>query len=349
MSGSFLFLRSSAGLCALVLAGTLQAQPPAGYYDPAEGLTGPALRQALHDIIDGHQVISYTALWSHFDETDAKPNGKVWDMYSDIPGGTPPYEFTFVSDQCGDYDEEGDCYNREHSLPNSWFGDQPPMNSDLFHIYPTDGYVNNRRGNLPFGEVNSWTWMSDNGSKVGNNVSPGYSGQVFEPIDAYKGDFARSYFYMYTRYWGQTSSWSSPMHTGSDLSSWARNLLLDWHDADPVSPKEQARNNAVFAIQDNRNPYIDDPQWAHAIWGDGVGVDEPMLADLRIWSDEDGLHLVQETPFDGTLRVMDLAGRTVVDLRITGGRTDVALPGASGLYVAHVMSSTGHQARLFHR
>ncbi|HEY0976596.1 MAG TPA: endonuclease [Flavobacteriales bacterium] len=347
MSGPFLFLRRLAGLSALVLVGTVHAQPPPGYYDPAEGLTGPALRQALHDIIDGHQVVSYTALWSHFDETDAKPNGKVWDMYSDIPSGTPPYEFTFGSDQCGEYDEEGDCYNREHSLPNSWFGDVPPMNSDLFHIYPTDGYVNNRRGNLPFGEVNSATWTSDNGSKVGGNVAPGYSGPVFEPIDAYKGDFARSYFYMYTRYWGQTSGWSTPMQTGSDLAVWARNMLLDWNAADPVSPKEQDRNNAVFAIQDNRNPYIDDPQWAHAIWGDDVGVAEEVLTDLRMWSDQDGLHLRHGRPLDGTLLVLDLSGRTVLDLRLTEAQADVPLHLASGLYVARVLVPEGQKAQLF--
>jgi endonuclease I len=96
------------------------AQIPAGYYDPADGLSGTTLQQALHNIIDGHTVRSYTQLWTDMQTTDKKANGKVWDMYSDIPGSTPPYEFTFVSDQCGTYAVEGDCYNREHSFPKSF-------------------------------------------------------------------------------------------------------------------------------------------------------------------------------------------------------------------------------------
>jgi hypothetical protein len=123
----------------------LLAQPPAGYYDDATGLSGEALQQALHNIIDGHTVVTSTALWTHFQTTDAKANGKVWDMYSDVPGGTPPYEFTFVDDQCGTYGQEGDCYNREHSFPTSWFGVEVlSMYSDIFHVVPSVGKTNNK-------------------------------------------------------------------------------------------------------------------------------------------------------------------------------------------------------------
>ena len=132
---------------------TLWAQIPNGYYNNASGLTGTPLQQALHNIIDDHTVVSYTSLWTHYQTTDVKPNGKVWDMYSDIPDGTPPYEFIFVSDQCGNYGAEGDCYNREHSWPKSWFNDVAPMNTDIFHVVPSDGYVNGQRGNYPYGEV----------------------------------------------------------------------------------------------------------------------------------------------------------------------------------------------------
>ncbi|MBC8399937.1 MAG: endonuclease, partial [Candidatus Marinimicrobia bacterium] len=143
-------------IIALILSSAL-ADEPAGYYNSAEGLIETALQQALHDIIDNHTSVSYTSLWTHFQSTDRKSNGKVWDMYSDIPGGTPPYEYTFVSDQCGNYSAEGDCYNREHSWPKSWFNENSPMNTDLFHLYPTDGYVNGRRGNYPYGEVGTAT------------------------------------------------------------------------------------------------------------------------------------------------------------------------------------------------
>ena len=243
------------------------AQIPTGYYNNASGLTGEPLHQALHDIIDGHTVLSYTSLWTHYQTTDVKPNGKVWDMYSDIPDGTPPYEFTFVSDQCGNYGAEGDCYNREHSWPKSWFNDMAPMNTDIFHVVPSDGYVNGQRGNYPYGEVSNPTWISDNGCKKGPNSYPGYSGTVFEPIDAYKGDFARIYFYMSTRYLGEDGSWpGSDMANGAQLEPWALDMMMEWHAEDPVSQKEIHRNDANYGIQNNRNPFVDHPNYVNLIW-----------------------------------------------------------------------------------
>lgn len=250
------------------LAGFVVAQAPAGYYNSAQGLTGEQLQSALHNIIDGHQQQSYNSLWSHFYHTDRKSNGKVWDMYSDLPGGTPPYEFSFYSDQCGNYSGENSCYNREHSWPKSWFNEASPMQTDLFHIYPTDGYVNSRRSNYPYGEVENPTWTSLNGSKVGMNTA-GWSGSmVFEPIDAYKGDLARTYFYMSVRYYGQDGSWDeNEMVEGAQIKPGALDMLLQWHTADPVSQKEIDRNNAIYDIQHNRNPFIDHPEYAQNIWG----------------------------------------------------------------------------------
>jgi len=217
-----------------------KAQIPSGYYDGTEGLSGVTLKTELYGIISSHTVLSYNSLWSHFQNTDKKSNGKVWDMYSDTPGGVPPYEFTFGSDQCGNYTQEGDCYNREHSLPKSWFNDASPMYSDLFHLYPTDGFVNGKRSNYPFGEVGSATWTSLNGSKLGNSSYPGYTGVVFEPIDEYKGDFARTYFYMVTCYHNVVSNWNSPMLNGTSypaFDDWAIEMLIEWHEADPVDNK----------------------------------------------------------------------------------------------------------------
>ncbi|KAF0204395.1 MAG: hypothetical protein FD170_300 [Bacteroidetes bacterium] len=253
----------------LPLAGISVAQPPAGYYNQANGLTGTALQAALHNIIDDHNVISYNGLWSAFEDTDALPNGKVWDMYSTC-------SWTFFSDQCGNYNSECDCYNREHSWPKSWFGDQSPMNSDLFHLYPTDGWVNNKRSNYPFGEVSSPTYTSSNGSKVGGNTYPGYSGTVFEPIDEYKGDFARTYFYMSVRYYNEDSNWpGSDMTNGAQLKPWALAMMRDWHLSDPVSEKEINRNNEVYSYQQNRNPFIDHPGYAAHIWGWPTGISTP--------------------------------------------------------------------------
>jgi len=243
------------------------AQIPAGYYNGTSGLQGNSLKAELQHIIRGHNKRSYNQLWTDFQTTDVKSNGKVWDMYSDVPSGTPSYEFTFSSDQCGNYTGEGSCYNREHSLPKSWWGGaQDTMYSDLFHLVPTDGYVNSKRSNHPFGEVGSATWTSTNGCMVGTSNYPGYSGTVFEPIDDYKGDFARNYFYMATRYMSKFSSWNSDMIAGNDFSTWALNMLIDWHNNDPVSQKELDRNDDIYGIQGNRNPFIDHPEWVADIW-----------------------------------------------------------------------------------
>jgi endonuclease I len=259
-----------------LVAAVAAAQVPAGYYDSAAGLTGKPLQQALHNIIDNHTYITYDQLWTAFKSTDAKAGGSVWDIYSDIPSGTPAYSFTFVTDQCGNYSAEGDCYNREHSFPKSWFGGEVyPMYSDLFHLYPTDGYVNNIRSDYPYGEVGSATKTSSNGSKKGSCSVSGYTGVVFEPIDEYKGDLARSYFYMATRYYGEDSTWpGSEMVTGSQPKAWALTMLLDWSRNDPVSQKEINRNDSIYKIQKNRNPFIDYPLYIEMIWGTLNGTDD---------------------------------------------------------------------------
>lgn len=264
------------------LTSGLAGQVPAGYYDSASGLTGKALQQALHDIIDGHTQLEYSALWQAFSTTDVKADGlTVWDIYSDRPGGIPAYTYTIFTKQCGTYQKEGDCYNREHSFPKSWFNDLPPMYTDLFHIYPTDGWVNNKRGNLPYGETASATWTSTNGSMVGPSSVQGYQGNVFEPIDEYKGDLARTYFYIATRYYGEDSQWpGSDMTAGAQPKPWAVSMLLAWHLADAVSPREISRNNEAYKYQGNRNPFIDDPLFAEKIWGTLNPVEE--IAESRI-------------------------------------------------------------------
>jgi endonuclease I len=333
-------------LLALILS-PAAAQPPAGYYDSAEGLTGQALRSALHDIIDNQDAETYSGLWTAFQTTDTKPGNIIWDIYSDVPGGTPAYAFTYSSDQCGSYNEEGDCYNREHSFPQSWFNGDYPMYTDLFHIYPTDGYVNNRRGNLPYGDVGSADWTSTNQSKLGLCIDPGYSGTVFEPIDAYKGDLARSYFYMMTRYYGEMSGWNSPVVQGGDLIAWNKAVMLQWNDLDPVSDKETARNNAVYAIQGNRNPFIDHPEWVHAIWDPSTGVQEMEAPTLIILTDADGLHLRRGTGTAGQLCIRDLSGRSIAEAPVSGEHTDLPFSAPAGIYLAEVATANGRSVQRF--
>ena len=284
----------------LALAVSAVAQPPANYYNSANGLTGDQLKMALHNIIKGHTSISYAQIWNAYWSTDNKGNGVVWDMYSDVPGGTPPYVYYLGQDQCGNYSGEGDCYNREHSWPSSWFNDQSTPRTDLHHIFATDGYVNNRRGNFPFGEVQSASWTSRNGSKLGSSKTPGFSGTVFEPIDAYKGDFARAIMYMSVRYYGEDSGWgSSDMTNKSVIKPWAITMLLRWNELDPVSQKEIDRNNAIYNdYQHNRNPFVDHPEYANMIW-------DPS------WSIAD--HQEQNDPTPSLMVVYDLTGRKVLE------------------------------------
>ena len=245
------------------------AQIPNGYYNNANNKTGDALKVALHDIIKGHTTFSYTNLWDAFWSTDNKGNGVVWDMYSDVPGGTPSYTYQLGEGQCGEYNSEGDCYNREHSWPQSWCNNDGTAKTDLHHIFPTDGFVNAQRGNHPFGEVQSASWTSQNGSKLGTcKASLGYSGTVFEPIDAYKGDFARALMYMSVRYYGEDSDWGTSVMTNkSEILPWAIAMLMDWNEQDPVSQKEIDRNNAIYVdYQHNRNPFVDHPEYARMIW-----------------------------------------------------------------------------------
>jgi endonuclease I len=245
-----------------------KAQIPPGYYSPANGLSGAALQNALHNIIKNHTVVPYTSLYAVYDSSDLKANGQVWDMYSDVPGGTPPYVYYNVAgDRCGSYTQEGDCFNREHSWPQSWFNSVSPPVSDAFHIFPTDGWVNNQRSNYPYGEVSNPGWTSLNGSRLGNNITVGYSGTVFEPIDAYKGDIARGFFYMATRYLGEDAGWaSSPATSGATILPWELCVLITWHHQDTVSAKELNRNDAIYKWQNNRNPFIDHPEWVDSIF-----------------------------------------------------------------------------------
>jgi endonuclease I len=329
------------------------AQPPEGYYGGAAGLEGEALREALHRIVRGHSPRTYAQLWQDFTMTDRKDNGMVWDMYSDMPGGTPPYEYVFFTDQCTNTGAEGFCYNREHSFPVSWWGGSrsDTMYTDLFHVHPTDGYVNALRANHPYGEVSHPTETTLNGSRVGPNIyradkslstanyhgvagnaparAAGYTGTVFEPIDEYKGDFARNYFYMMVRYLPRVGGWedNTPMLEGGDLAAWAVPMLTEWHLNDPVSPKEIARNDSVYRLQGNRNPFIDHPEWACLVWGGNCadplhaaepgrpGADDPMA---HAWISGGSLVVTLHRPPAGpaTIEAWDLTGRRLMVQRV---------------------------------
>ncbi|MDR1984758.1 MAG: endonuclease [Prevotellaceae bacterium] len=271
---------------ALLVSFTLTAQAPATYYDNAEGKSGAELKTALYNIIKNHTELSYNYLWTAFRTTDAKANGKVWDMYANT-------NYTFGDDQGASYNAEGQTYNREHSFPKSWFKEGTPMYTDLFHLYPVDGYVNSQRSNYPYGNVQNVYYTSSNGSKVGspNTANFSESSRVFEPIDEYKGDFARTYFYMATCYEDKIAGWRGNNAATRDIldgtsypgfKSWYIDLLIEWHKADPVSEKEINRNNAAYQHQGNRNPYIDRPEWVECVWKENcVSQATVIISDIK--------------------------------------------------------------------
>jgi len=284
---------------------TAYSQVPSGYYNSAAGKTGDVLRAALRDIIkNGAVKLSYTSsssmdVWHAFAKTDLRPapnNTIVWDMYSDIPGGTPAYTYTIYSGQCGTSGAEGTCYAREHCMPNSWWGGiddaNNPQYTDLNHLFPADQFVNMEKSDHPLGVVTSPTFTSTNGSKVGPCSYAGYTGTVFEPIDEYKGDFARAYLYMATRYMDQLNTWITNypnsegvnVITGNNFKPWFVNLLIDWSVNDPVSQKEIDRNNAIYynTPQHNRNPFIDHPEYVCLIWNGPSCINIPSITNVNV-------------------------------------------------------------------
>jgi hypothetical protein len=176
------------------------------------------------------------------------------------------------------------------------------MYSDAHFVIPADGFVNGARGNLPFGRVNNPNYTSANGCKRGQNVNSGYSagytGQVFEPIDEFKGDIARIYFYFATRYQNLITGWNYDMFNGTSnqvFTNQAINVLLTWHLQDPVSQREITRNNAIYNQQNNRNPFIDNPQYAMDIWGNLLST-----AELDAF---EALAVYPNPSIDGTIQI----------------------------------------------
>lgn len=328
----------------LSMAFNAAAEAPAGYYDRAEGLNKGALLEALEEIVGDHTNVGYSGVWEVFKESDVRDDGTIWDMYS-----TSSYRPG--RDQCGNYSGVGDCYNREHSMPKSWFDDQQPMYSDAFHLYPTDGWVNGRRGNYPFGECANGSLSASGGSvqplgRLGNSTFPGYSGTVFEPDDEYKGDFARTYFYMAAAYNSLIDDWNSPQLAGNSypcFSSWSVNLLMKWHRQDPVSEKEINRNEVIYRWQHNRNPFIDHPELAEYVWGDnqndgwtpGGGNTDPVIVqpaqdelfDLGITSV--GQPLTTQITIDGNNLTQDLTVTMTGDDGFTKSLTSISASDAN--------------------
>ena len=291
-------------LFALLVGLTAMADIPDGYYTNAVGKSDEALMTALEGIINYHSQLGYNQLWDSYPYTDAGSDGYYIDMYSTC-------KYNHDSYHVGAASYVGQGLNREHSFPKSWFGGEVyPMYTDLMMIIPTDGYVNQRRSNYPYGMcANGITYTTDSLGvtmlgKLGTSTYNGYRATVFEPDDEYKGDFARIYFYMVTCYKSDVQNWPGcdqldyATNGYKAFSSWSMQMLMEWHRADPVSAKEIARNEAVYNTlvgkkqfgQGNRNPFVDHPELAEYIWGtkqhetwtDGGDIPEPIVKEVPV-------------------------------------------------------------------
>lgn len=245
-----------------VVVQTIMAGVPEGYYARIDGEMYTDLKSALCNVIKNHKVLGYSSLWEYYPSTYFVPENpqQVRDMYSDE-----------VRYYAGNGSQVASM-NKEHTVPKSWWGGSTSAapGNDLYNVIPSDQTANSRKSNYPLGEVKNQTWT--NGvTTVGSGTVGGYTGNMFEPKDEYKGDFARIYFYMAVCYpdqaWDSNNANAMTNTSALTLKSWIIPMLLAWHAADPVNAEEIQRNDNIYKVQGNRNPFIDYPELADYIWG----------------------------------------------------------------------------------
>lgn len=254
----------AAAVTTLLAVQTIQAQIPDGYYASLKGKKGAELKTAVHEIIKKADVLDYGSgsghTWEGFYSTDRLDNGQVVDRYSN--------DVRYF----GNAGSVVSGMNIEHSFPKSWWGGTTNQAyKDLYNLMPCEQKINSSKSNYPMGKVTSV--KTDNGCTRIGTGNEGY--QLWEPADKWKGDFARGYMYMATAY--QQYSWSGTqalqiLQQGSypTLRKWAYTLYMEWARTDAVDELEVKRNNAVCAIQGNRNPFVDFPNLMEYIWGDSI-------------------------------------------------------------------------------
>lgn len=317
-------------LLLLLVVSISLGQIPAGYYNTATG-SGYTLKTQLYNIINNHTDNGYSGLYVTYQTSDKdffyENNGTLLDMYTENPTG-PECEFTYGVNQDDGTGGGSECdkYNREHLVPQSVFGSATPMYSDAHFVVPSDKYVNAQRSDFPFGRVNVANNTYTNGSKRGSNLNSGYSagyvGTVFEPIDEFKGDIARMLLYFAVRYENQVGSWSYAMFNGTSnqvFTSNAINVLLTWHNNDPVSTREVSRNNAVHVRQNNRNPFIDHPEYAMNIWGSLLNNDSFDTINNQIVvypnpSNDNKINIESPLIFEN-IQLFSINGQLIVDIK----------------------------------
>lgn len=296
----------------LLLVNIAFSQIPPGYYNAANGLTCQALKTALRNITSNGQL---SLVYGQLDDvqmpitdtirSDDGSTAICWDIYSNNITGPEPFTFSMAQSAAGGFcgnstpSTEGVCWNKEHTFPRAWFknsnGTYPsPTQADLFNVRPADSKLNSRRANYPFANVSSPTFqfpipgqygtypMPPNPilGKLGPANYPGLSIPIsWEPDQGIKGDIARGYFYIVTRYQDDLAGWYSTNPTSGiekvidninsvypSLQIPYLSMLYSWHLADPVDARELRRNDLVYSQQNNRNPYIDHPEYVALVF-----------------------------------------------------------------------------------
>ena len=254
----------------LFLGFTLAAQVPDGYYAPAAGLKGKALKTALYNIIKGQKTYPYTSS----SETD------VWDILKETDRDTanPDNVILFYTGRSVNAAQEYNNrkgWSREHVWAKSRgnFGTNPPAGTDVNNLRPADISVNSTRNNRWYDTCSVMVY--DNGVATGSYKSD--TRWVWQPRKEVIGDAARMIFYMATRYEGENGEPDLQIidYLPSDKRSKEPlfamlHTLLKWNTEDPVDNFERHRNDVVYSYQHNRNPFIDHPEYVQLIWGDSA-------------------------------------------------------------------------------
>jgi endonuclease I len=248
----------------------VSGQIPPGYYNDASGLTGEQLKTALHNIMKNHTEYPYNQTDELLMETDEDPNNSnnVILLYK----GTSQAKSTFGGNP--------NDWNREHVWAKSHgnFGDVPPCGTDLHHMKPEDASVNSDRGNKDF----------DNGG-VQHSEATGcyYDDDSWEPRDEVKGDVARMIFYMSVRYEGDNGEpdlevvdW---VNSAPEPEHGKYSALYQWHQDDPPDEFEINRNEVIYDYQNNRNPFIDHPEYLILIYDPTNAVNDVYYNSLTIY------------------------------------------------------------------
>lgn len=351
------------------------AQVPNGYYEEAEGLEGYELKTALHNIIKDFNDQSYGALRDLYASNDSRngfrdryyeEDNSLLDIYSENPDGPDPYNYN-PNSSMGSGANEGNAFNREHLIPQSYFNEGYPMRADAFHVWPTDSKVNGWRGSYAFGEIvnpenanpcnsgaTNLPCKSQNGTLKGKFVD-NTNITVMEPIDEFKGDVARAFFYFATCYQNRMSNFYNSSNTSSVkvmfdgsnnkvFSDGFLNQLVAWHIMDPVSDRERDINNLIYyAHQNNRNPYIDHPEWVQTVWNINMDTEDFMYQernDVLVYTTSNktvGVKLQNESKSISKISVFDMNGKLVQSTNNPHNLKDIQFRiSTSGVYILKV-------------